>query len=147
VAKIQLVVHIVDAVLQTFIDNMIFIQLVMKYPLLLPLSLDQISSELWSHPQSAFFSERKITIHVGSEVVTAVSTKMTVFWVVAPCSLVEVYRRFRGPCCLHHQGDDSSLVNFYQTTRRYNSEDSHLITIYVRIGPKQYKTVFIYYRL
>jgi hypothetical protein len=28
------------------------------------------------------------------------------FWVVAPCSLVEVYQRFRGPCCLHHQGDD-----------------------------------------
>jgi hypothetical protein len=32
--------------------------------------------------------------------------KMAVFWVVAPCSLVEVYQRFRGPCCLHHQGDD-----------------------------------------
>jgi hypothetical protein len=30
--------------------------------------------------------------------------KMAVFWVVAPCSLVEVYQRFRGPCCLHHQG-------------------------------------------
>jgi hypothetical protein len=30
---------------------------------------------------------------------------MVVFWVVAPRSLVEVYRRFRGPCCLHHQGD------------------------------------------
>jgi hypothetical protein len=29
--------------------------------------------------------------------------KMAVFWVVAPCSLVEVYRRFRGTCCLHHQ--------------------------------------------
>jgi hypothetical protein len=29
--------------------------------------------------------------------------KMAVFWVVAPCSLVEVYQRFRGPCCLHHQ--------------------------------------------
>jgi hypothetical protein len=29
---------------------------------------------------------------------------MAVFWVVAPCSLVEVYQRFRGPCCLHHQG-------------------------------------------
>jgi hypothetical protein len=25
--------------------------------------------------------------------------KMTVFWVVAPCSLVEVYRRFKGACC------------------------------------------------
>jgi hypothetical protein len=31
--------------------------------------------------------------------------KMAVFWVVAPCSLVELYQRFRGPCCLHHQGD------------------------------------------
>jgi hypothetical protein len=30
---------------------------------------------------------------------------MAVFWVVVPCSLVEVYERFRGPCCLHHQGD------------------------------------------
>jgi hypothetical protein len=29
---------------------------------------------------------------------------MAVFWVVAPRSLVEVYR-FRGPDCLHHQGD------------------------------------------
>jgi hypothetical protein len=32
--------------------------------------------------------------------------KIAVFWVVAPCSLVEVYQRFRGPCCLHHQGDE-----------------------------------------
>jgi hypothetical protein len=30
-------------------------------------------------------------------------SKMTVFWVVAPCSLVEVYQRFRGPCCQYHQ--------------------------------------------
>jgi hypothetical protein len=41
---------------------------------------------------------------VGFEVLTAVSTRMAAFWVVAPCSLVEVYQRFRGPCCLHHQG-------------------------------------------
>jgi hypothetical protein len=40
--------------------------------------------------------------------------KIAVFWAVAPCSLVEVYQRFRGPCCLHHQGD------------RYNPEDSNL---------------------
>jgi hypothetical protein len=63
---------------------------------------------------------------------------MAVFWVVAPCSLVEVYQRFRGTCCLHHQGasiialmmeaacTSETLVNFYQTTRRYNPEDSHL---------------------
>jgi hypothetical protein len=35
-----------------------------------------------------------------------VSMQMAVFWVVAPCSLVEVYQRFRGPCCLHHPGPD-----------------------------------------
>jgi hypothetical protein len=29
--------------------------------------------------------------------------RMAVFWVVEPCSLVEVYQRFKGPCCLHHQ--------------------------------------------
>jgi hypothetical protein len=29
---------------------------------------------------------------------------MAVFWVVEPCSLVDVYQRFRGPCCLHNQG-------------------------------------------
>jgi hypothetical protein len=25
---------------------------------------------------------------------------MAVFWVAAPCSLIEVYQCFRGPCCL-----------------------------------------------
>jgi hypothetical protein len=37
------------------------------------------------------------------EVLEAASMKMAVFWVVAPCSRVEVYRRFREACCLHHQ--------------------------------------------
>jgi hypothetical protein len=37
--------------------------------------------------------------------VSSISLKMAVFWVVAPCSLVEVYQRFRGACCLYHQGD------------------------------------------
>jgi hypothetical protein len=40
------------------------------------------------------------------QVLTAVGTKMAVFWVVAPCSLIEIYQHFRGPCCLQHQGDD-----------------------------------------
>jgi hypothetical protein len=39
---------------------------------------------------------------VCSEVLTATSVKMSVFWVVAPCSLVCVYQRFRGLYCLHH---------------------------------------------
>jgi hypothetical protein len=34
------------------------------------------------------------------QVLTAASTKMVVCWVVAPCSLIEVCRRFRGVYCL-----------------------------------------------
>jgi hypothetical protein len=37
-------------------------------------------------------------------VLMAVTVKMAVFWAVAPCNLVEVYRRCRGACCLLHQG-------------------------------------------
>jgi hypothetical protein len=47
-----------------------------------------------------------IFLFVGFEVLTVVSTKMAVFWVVAPYSLVEIDQRFRGPCCLHHQGNE-----------------------------------------
>jgi hypothetical protein len=38
------------------------------------------------------------------QVLTAASMKFRVFWDVAPCSHVEVDRRFRGAYCLHHQG-------------------------------------------
>jgi hypothetical protein len=31
--------------------------------------------------------------------------KMTVFWDVALCSLVEIYRRYTGAFTHHHQGD------------------------------------------
>jgi hypothetical protein len=67
---------------------------------------------------------------------------MAVFWVVAPCSLVEVYQRFRDPAASiiramrGHEGlialmmeaarTSETLVNFYQTTQSYNPEDSHL---------------------
>jgi hypothetical protein len=37
---------------------------------------------------------------------------MAVFWVVAPCSLVEVYRRFRGTCCLHHHRPDDGSSKY-----------------------------------
>jgi hypothetical protein len=36
---------------------------------------------------------------------------MAVFWDVAPCSLVEVYRRFGDDCYLHHQDDEISDGN------------------------------------
>jgi hypothetical protein len=31
---------------------------------------------------------------------------MTVLWVIAPYSFVEIDRRFRGTYCLRHQGDE-----------------------------------------
>jgi hypothetical protein len=50
----------------------------------------------------------------GFEVLTAVITWMAVFWVVAMGLMMEAART------------SETLVNFYQTTRRYNPEDSHL---------------------
>jgi hypothetical protein len=50
-----------------------------------------------------------------------ISVKMAVFWVVAPCS----------------------VVNFYQTTRRYNPEDSHLHS-HRRENLKSYLTLALY---
>jgi hypothetical protein len=41
---------------------------------------------------------------------------MVVFWVVVPCSLVEINKFFRGAYCICHQGDDfilSSLLLEY----------------------------------
>jgi hypothetical protein len=61
--------------------------------------------------------------------------KMAVFWAVAPCSLVEVYRRFIGACSpfikaiavmMETASTSETSVSFYQTTRRNNSADSHL---------------------
>jgi hypothetical protein len=54
--------------------------------------------------------------------------KMAVFWVVAPYILVEVYQHHRGALKMEAARISETLVNFYQTTRRYNLEDSHLHT-------------------
>jgi hypothetical protein len=51
---------------------------------------------------------------------------MAVFWVVAPCSLVEIYQFIA--LMMEAARSSETLVSFYQTTRRYNPEDSHLRT-------------------
>jgi hypothetical protein len=50
-------------------------------------------------------------------------TKMAVFWVVAPCSLVEIYIAIIA-LVMKAARTSETLVNFYQTTRCYNPEDS-----------------------
>jgi hypothetical protein len=58
------------------------------------------------------------------------SQKMTVFWDVAPCSLVEIERRFRGAYCLLHQahhpdnGGSKHLLNVGQFPRDYTVQHS-----------------------
>jgi hypothetical protein len=57
---------------------------------------------------------------------------MTFFWVVVPCSLVEVYQRFRGTywatiaLMMETASTFETSVNIYQTTRRNIPEESHL---------------------
>jgi hypothetical protein len=54
--------------------------------------------------------------------------KKTVFWDAALCSLVEVYRRFRGACWLHHQSDtalhgatsQNTVILILATVRTWN---------------------------
>jgi hypothetical protein len=44
------------------------------------------------------------------QIVAVARIKMAVFCVVAPCSPIEVYRRFGGVYCLHDQGDELFIV-------------------------------------
>jgi hypothetical protein len=48
-------------------------------------------------------------------------TKMAVFSIAAPCILVIVIALM-----MEAARTSETLANFYQTTRRYNPEDSHL---------------------
>jgi hypothetical protein len=85
-------------------------------------------------------SPQSISMLVRFQVLMTASMNMAVFWVVALCNLVDVYRRFRG-ACLHHQGNDvtalimeaastfETSVNFYQTTRRKDPKDSRHISM------------------
>jgi hypothetical protein len=65
------------------------------------------------------------------QVLSAVSIKMTVFWDIAPYSLVETDRRLSAYCLaalkMEAVSTSEMSVNFYQTTR-HNPEDSHLHT-------------------
>jgi hypothetical protein len=60
--------------------------------------------------------------------------KITIFWNVALCSLIEIGRSFSSAYCLHRQSalmmqavsNAETSANFYQTTECNNTEDSHL---------------------
>jgi hypothetical protein len=58
--------------------------------------------------------------------------KIAVFWVVVPCSLVEVYQRFEVLAASIIIVLKMTLVNYYQTPRRYNPEDNIFVLTAVR---------------
>jgi hypothetical protein len=63
--------------------------------------------------------------------VTVAVSMGTFFWDVALCSLIDVYRLFRCACCLIAlkmvpESCSETSVNFYKTTWRNITEDSHL---------------------
>jgi hypothetical protein len=61
----------------------------------------------WTHDlwMSTFLSCESV-FHLTDSYKCVWWVNTAVFWVVAPCSLVEVYRRFRGTCYCRHQGDE-----------------------------------------
>jgi hypothetical protein len=72
---------------------------------------------------------------VRFQVLTAASLKMTVFWDVESCKLIETDRRFRGVYCLisvtmEAINASEMSANFYKTIRRNISEDGHLENAY-----------------
>jgi hypothetical protein len=57
---------------------------------------------------------------------TDVHNTATVFWVVMPCSLVDVYWRFSRSYCHHHQGDDDKIPEYcHLHTRHSENIKSH----------------------
>jgi hypothetical protein len=60
------------------------------------------------------------------------NTKMTAFWDVVPCSLVEVDRFFRDPYCLHHRCYETTLHNIPEGCRHIHRREnlkSHILII------------------
>jgi hypothetical protein len=55
-------------------------------------------------------------------VLVVVGMKIAVFWVVSSCRLVEVYRDFRGPYCLHHKVMGKLLINSDKLLTRLHGE-------------------------
>jgi hypothetical protein len=67
------------------------------------------------------------------KVLTAASMKFRVFRDVAPCSHVEVDRRFRGAYCLHHQDPDDGESTHLARTRAFQASSQRLIACAVAL--------------
>jgi hypothetical protein len=74
--------------------------------------------------------ESKVMISDIGDCLIGFVSKMSVFWVVAPYSLVWVYQRFRGLYCLHdYRPDDGGSTDLYKVGR--------LIPVYTALQPRR----------
>jgi hypothetical protein len=94
------------------------------------------------HGTESFFEKLNYSA-VRLEVLMAASVKMTVFWVVAPCSLVDVYRLHAARCLfiarmMEAVSTYETSVNSCKTSRLNNPED---VTQLVKV-PAFYAAVF-----
>jgi hypothetical protein len=67
-----------------------------------PLKLEALTCSVHKTQKICIYSRDVCVIRI----LTAAYMKLRVFWNVAPCSHVEVDRRFRGSYYLHNQDDD-----------------------------------------
>jgi hypothetical protein len=73
---------------------------------------------------------------MGFQVLTAASMKMTVFWGIGPCSVVEVGQHFRGTywrfaLMMEAVSTVEMSVSFYETTRRSIPGGCHLLDAFI----------------
>jgi hypothetical protein len=63
-----------------------------------------------------------------------------VFWDVLSCNII-VDLRFRGTCCFHHQGDETSVDSYF--TRQYIPEDKSELHVRRRENLKSHNNNFV----
>jgi hypothetical protein len=65
----------------------------------------------FSYANNLILGKQQSTNYVIFQVLTAATIAVTVFWNIAPCSLVEVDRHFRSAYFHHHQGGERNRVS------------------------------------
>jgi hypothetical protein len=78
-----------------------------EHPILIDLTKPQ-RYQLFSGKHIEVRRDREAVPYTASKFL--MTTMLAVFWVVMPCSLVKVYRCFRGTSCPRHQGYGAVLL-------------------------------------
>jgi hypothetical protein len=60
--------------------------------------------------------------------------KITAFWDIPPCSLVEVDGRFRGAFCFYHQGDEVNRCLHFQKKANAHCAKFYSLLIALRLA-------------